>query len=93
MHSQHITNPFAQVSVSDCSFERWATERYCLYCNSKREYLYRTEVQHQEWPLQQAEIDIQTNTLLEDWDLGLQHPSVLFSKHIDVLAYAPERLG
>ena len=84
--------PIKPVSKSSSSFETWATERYCLYCKSNRGYLYRTEVQHQEWPLQQAEIDIQTNTLLADWDLGLQHPSVLFSKHIDVLAYAPKRL-
>ncbi len=84
--------PAQPFSKGVSSFEVWATERYCLYCKSKKGHLYRTEVQHQEWPLQQAEIDIQTNTLLKGWDLGLQHPSVLFSKHIDVLAYAPERL-
>lgn len=79
-------------SYNDSSFETWATERYCLYCKSRAGNLYRTEVQHQKWPLQKAEIDMQTNTLLDNWDLGSQHPSVLFSKHIDVLAYAPERL-
>ena len=85
--------PIRVAPVSETSFETWATERYCLYCKSKKGHLYRTEVQHQKWPLQQAEIDIQTNTLLDTWDLGLRHPSVLFSKHLDVLAYAPERLG
>ena len=84
--------PVKLISKGASLFETWATERYCLYCKSKRGHLYRTEVQHQEWPLQQAEINIQTNTLLENWDLGSQHPSVLFSKHLDVLAYAPERL-
>ena len=84
--------PVNFISKRSSSFETWATERYCLYCQSRRGHLYRTEVQHQEWPLQQAEIDIETNTLLEGWNLGAQHPSVLFSKHLDVLAYAPERL-
>lgn len=84
--------PVQLISKNASSFETWATERYCLYCKSKRGHLYRTEVQHQAWPLQQAEIDIQKNTLLENWDLGSSHPSILFSKHLDVLAYAPERL-
>lgn len=73
-------------------FATWATERYCLYCQSKRGQLYRTEVQHQKWPLHRAEVEISKNTLLDNWEVGHQHPIVLFSKHIDVLAYTPEHL-
>lgn len=75
------------------SFEEWCTERYCLYCQSAKGHLYRTEVQHQKWPLQNAEIDIRNNTLLENFKIGERHPSVLYSESIDVVAYPPERLS
>lgn len=74
------------------SFESWATERYCLYCQSKRGQVYRTEVQHPKWPLEKAEISIRQNTLLNSFEIGEQHPSVLFSKSIDVVAYPPTTL-
>ncbi|MDA0347288.1 MAG: DUF2071 domain-containing protein [Verrucomicrobia bacterium] len=74
------------------SFETWATERYCLYCQSKRGQLYRTEVHHPQWPLEKAEISFQKNTLLDDFEIGNQHPSVLFSRSIDVIAYPPTAL-
>jgi uncharacterized protein len=69
------------------SFEIWATERYSLYCQSKRGQLYRTEVHHPQWPLEKAEISIKRNTLLNDFEIGDQHPSVLFSRSLDVVAY------
>ncbi|QXD23596.1 DUF2071 domain-containing protein [Opitutia bacterium ISCC 51] len=75
------------------SFEIWATERYCLYCQSKRGQLYRTEVHHPQWPLEKAEISFQKNTLLNDFEIGDQHPSVLFSRSIDVIAYPPTALS
>ena len=74
------------------SFELWATERYCLYCQSVSGKLYRTEVHHQKWPLQTTRIDIQENTLLDNFEIGEMHPSVLYSESIDVVAYSPERI-
>ena len=76
----------------DNSFERWTTERYCLYCQNKRGKLYRTEGHHPQWPIEKAEIAIQSNRLLNDFDIGAMHPSVLFSKKIDVVASPPMAL-
>ncbi len=84
--------PTGKGDWGDDSFERWATERYCLYCQSKRGQLYRTEVQHPPWPLEKADISFQKNTLLNDFKIGDQHPSVLFSRSIDVVAYPPTAL-
>ena len=75
------------------SFEIWATERYCLYCQGSKGQLYRTEVHHRQWPLQAASVDILDNTLLSDFEIGKMHPSVLYSESIDVVAYWPERIG
>jgi uncharacterized protein YqjF (DUF2071 family) len=85
--------PFQGCIREPSSFEKWATERYCLYCQSKYGSLYRTEVQHRLWPLQKASLDIEKNSMLSDFEVGLQHPSILFSKRIEVVAYALERLN
>lgn len=74
------------------SFEKWSTERYCLYCQNKHGNLYRTEVHHPEWPLETASLSIEENTLLAPFQTKDRHPSVLFSKRIDVVAYPPEKL-
>lgn len=82
--------PTEPVTYAKETFEIWATERYCLYCASKSGTLYRTEVQHPQWPLQKADIDIETNTLIDSWNIGARHPSVLFAQNLDVVAYAPQ---
>ena len=56
------------------------------------EKLYRAEIHHRRWPLERAEIQIEKNTLLADVDVGNQHPVVLFSKSIDVVAYPLTKL-
>lgn len=85
-------HPISKFSASEDSFEQWATERYCLYCQSKRGRLYRAEVHHRQWPLQKAEVEIESNTLLNGFNTGDQHPSALFSKSVDVVAYSPKPL-
>jgi hypothetical protein len=52
------------------SFEIWPAELYCLYCQSKRGQLYRTEVHQPQWPIEKAEIFIQENTLLNGFEIG-----------------------
>jgi uncharacterized protein YqjF (DUF2071 family) len=69
------------------SFERWATERYCLYSARNDGRLYRAEEQHPRWPLQQAEYSIRKNTMLDAFPIGEQHPSALFSKELPVVAW------
>ena len=85
--------PLGDANSETDSFERWSTERYCLYCQSSRGNLYRTEVHHPKWSLQKAEIAIQGNSLLDDFKIGERHPSILYSESIDVVAYFPERIA
>ena len=73
------------------SFAHWATARYCLYAASDRA-LFRGEIQHPPWPLQTAQLALQTNALAEV-KLGAMHPEVLFSKRVDVVVWPLERIG
>ncbi len=75
------------------SFEIWATERYCLYSKSNSGVLYRGEVHHKQWSLQLAKFEIRSNSLLEGIPVGAMHPSILFSKSIDVVVYDLEKIG
>lgn len=80
------------LEISKGSFENWATERYCLYAQSKAGQIYRGEVQHPRWPLQKAEVEIESNTMLNAFPVGQMHPSALFSKQLPVAVWWPESL-
>ena len=66
----------------------WLTERYCLYTVS-RSSVYRAEIHHQQWPLQDAQAEISENTIANA--AGIQLPDVPpllhFSKKLDVLIW------
>lgn len=82
-----------EVEVKPGSFEEWSTERYCLYSyNEKRAALFRGEIHHRKWPLQKAAVEIEENSMLHDFNVGPAHPSVLFSKRIEVVAWMIERV-
>jgi len=76
------------------TLEDWLTARYCLYSADSSGRLYRGEIDHEPWPLQQAEADVQTNTL-GAW-LGIEmhgKPELLhFAKSLDVKAWIVERI-
>lgn len=75
------------------SLDHFLTERYCLYAISRKR-LYRGEIHHLPWQLQQATVDLQENTMAQP--AGLQLPEqpdlVCFSRELKVLFWAPERL-
>ncbi len=75
------------------SLDHFLTERYCLYVTSRKR-LYRAEIHHLPWTLQDAEMDLQTNTMAQS--TGLQLPSqpdlAYFARELKVLFWAPERL-
>lgn len=75
------------------SLEHWLTERYCLYAKSPKGALYRTEVHHGPWPLQDAEAEFE-HSMLEGYGLGVAGPAPLlhFSRFIDVVTWNPELL-
>lgn len=73
------------------TLEHWLTERYCLYASSSKGNLYRVEVHHVPWPLQQAEATIACNNLGKPFNLVMEDaPSLLhFSRRIDTVVWSP----
>ena len=76
------------------SIEHWLTERYCLYSADARGRVYRGDIRHKPWPLQNAECEIHTNSLASQ--LGIQLTSapvyIHFAKRLDVVAWCLRRL-
>jgi uncharacterized protein len=70
------------------TLEHWLTERYCLYTGF-RGSLFRAEIHHEPWPLQDAKTDISANTMAAA--AGIQLPEVPpllhFSKKLEVLIW------
>ena len=75
------------------AFAQWATERYCLYATDRSGQLFRGDIHHRPWPLEPAEVEIDTNTYLDAWQLGSPHPEVYFSRSIDVVVWPLVRVG
>jgi len=73
--------------------EHWLTERYCLYaCAGERIWI--GEIQHAQWPLQQAEAEMESNTMQEahGFTASADAPLLLFSKLQRVVCWNPKRL-
>ena len=66
----------------------WLTERYCLYtvCRGR---VYRGEIHHIRWPLQDAEAEIETNTMAAAANITLPEtpPLLHFSRYLEVLIW------
>lgn len=75
------------------SLEHWLSERYCLYTVSGGN-VYRSEIHHPQWPLQDAEADFQSNTMAAA--AGVTLPSAIpllhFSKRLNVLIWPLKKL-
>jgi len=72
------------------SFARWATERYCLYCQRQDGQVFRGNIHHPPWPLQRAEVEIARQEMFGPFATGDLHPDMLFSKEIPVVVYGLE---
>jgi len=77
------------------TLDHWLTERYCLYSTDYAGRVYRAEIHHHQWPLQAAEASIQENTMALAAGLSLPavEPRLGFSSLLDVVVWAPERIG
>lgn len=75
------------------SLESWLTERYCLYSVTEGN-IYRAEIHHEPWPLQDAEAEIETNTMAAAACIALSgRPTLLhFARKLDVLVWQPHRV-
>ena len=76
------------------TLEHWLTERYCLYAQAATGELYRAEVHHIPWPLQQAEAEIKRNEMVTPYGISLsERPTLLhFASRLDVVVWTPERI-
>lgn len=76
------------------SLDAWLTERYCLYSADAAGSIYRGEIDHAPWPLQQVAADIHVNSL-GGW-LGIEmkgRPAALhFARSLDVHAWGVKRI-
>jgi hypothetical protein len=75
------------------SVQHFLSERYCLYAfNRKR--LYRAEIHHLTWPLQEAQCEIAENSMASVAGIALPSEPTLvnFARELKVLVWAPERL-
>ncbi len=70
------------------TLEHWLTERYCLYAYS-RQRLYRGEIHHVPWPLQNATCEIEENSIAAASGIALPQTSPLlhFARELDVLIW------
>lgn len=72
----------------------WLTERYCLYAADKGGHLYRGEIHHAPWPLQDAQADIQVNTMAQAGGVSLPDtpPLLHYAERLDVLTWYLRRV-
>jgi uncharacterized protein YqjF (DUF2071 family) len=70
------------------TLEHWLTERYCL-CAYSQSRLFRAEIHHQPWSLQDATCHIPENTIAAAAAIHLPEtpPLLQFSREIDVLIW------
>jgi uncharacterized protein len=70
------------------TLEYWLAERYCLYVARERQ-VWRGEIQHGPWPLQNAEAEIVENTIGQAAEIPLAGPPALlgFSRRQEVLVW------
>jgi uncharacterized protein YqjF (DUF2071 family) len=74
------------------SLEHWLTERYCLYTVHQGR-VYRGEIHHPPWPLQDAAAEFEVNTMAAAAQIDLHHtaPLLHFSPRQDVLIWPLRR--
>jgi uncharacterized protein YqjF (DUF2071 family) len=74
------------------TIEHWLTERYCLY-TVFRGSVYRAEIHHEPWPLQDAHAEFSANTMASASGIVLPDVSPLlhFSKKLEVLVWPLRR--
>jgi uncharacterized protein YqjF (DUF2071 family) len=70
------------------TIEHWLTERYCLYTVHQGK-VYRCDIHHLPWPLQDAIADIQQNTVAAASKIVLPGtpPLLQFAKQLEVLIW------
>jgi uncharacterized protein len=70
------------------NLEHWLTERYCLY-TVHHARVYRAEIHHEPWPLQDAECELSVNSMASSAGIRLPEirPVLHFAKRLQVLIW------
>jgi uncharacterized protein YqjF (DUF2071 family) len=73
--------------------EHWLTERYCLYTVAHGG-VYRADIHHVQWPLQDAAAHIENNTMASTAGIALPGtvPLLHFAKRLEVLIWPLQRV-
>jgi uncharacterized protein YqjF (DUF2071 family) len=74
------------------SLAHWLSERYCLYTVFGNK-VFRGEIHHQQWALQDAELEMEVNTMADGISLPGVPPQLHFSRRLDVLIWPLRRVG
>jgi uncharacterized protein YqjF (DUF2071 family) len=87
------TSPPRQATAG--TLEHSLTERYCLYAQARDGRLFRTDVHHPPWPLQDATGTVDATDLLASHGLSVTAPPALlhYARRVDVLTWAPRRIA
>lgn len=86
--------PTSEIQVATRgSLEHWLTERYCLY-TVRGHAVYRAVIHHLPWPLQSANVKIETNTVARaaGIDLPAIPPLLHFAKKLEVMIWPLRRI-
>jgi len=73
----------------------WLTARYCLYTQNRKGQLYRGEINHSPWRLQDAQAIVHANTMTEGLGLDIsgQQPLLHFASETKVVAWLLEKVS
>jgi hypothetical protein len=76
------------------SLGHWLTARYCLYTAGPDQQLWRGEIDHGAWPLQQAEATISQCTMTEGLGIPLPacEPLLHFARRLHTVAWPLEKV-
>ena len=68
--------------------------RYCLYAADRQQRLYRCEVHHEPWAVVEAAAEVSVDTMTRPLGFDLPGEAALrwFSRHLEVVAWMPERV-
>jgi uncharacterized protein YqjF (DUF2071 family) len=77
------------------SLESFLTERYCLYSADMSGNVRQGDVHHMMWPLQSAEAEVEALEMTSQIGVELPgtEPVLHFSRRLDVVAWAPKKVG
>ncbi|HJU64020.1 MAG TPA: DUF2071 domain-containing protein [Gemmatimonadaceae bacterium] len=76
------------------SLEHFLTDRYCLYAVDSAQHIHRAEIDHAPWPIQPASARFDVNTMTRQIGITLPDtpPLLHFSRYLEVVVWAPEKV-